>query len=296
MSTPTSTLSSPLSPPSAPSEHEILDGSSLASVIDSNNDRHVFFQEKTGIIRHAWFISSLNSWQTSRSLVVASDARNYTPMSASMLTWNSFNGAGVSHHLEYYDLSRYELMKVKLHLIYINATDYVTGTFFFAGAWDNSNKSLKLNIPLLTAATNSRQLSLIGFSDVAGILNDSYLNARFSLSLNRTGVTNNSMLFFETENGAPAAFLVSIYQDQLSDSGISRLWTQIKLPQLKSSATQYNTIFQPFSGWYATKITDARVAMYMHFDPNDNSWSQLVLDPQNCCDLSMSSITHGFKK
>ena len=61
---------------------------SLTAIIDSKNDRHVFFQENTGLIRHAWFISSSNQWTTFTNQIVTSDAKNYTPMSA--LSLNPF--------------------------------------------------------------------------------------------------------------------------------------------------------------------------------------------------------------
>ena len=59
-----------------------MNDTSLSNVLDLNNDRHVFFQVKDGSIRHAWFDSSLKTWSTLSNPVVASDARNHTPMSA----------------------------------------------------------------------------------------------------------------------------------------------------------------------------------------------------------------------
>lgn len=43
------------------------------------------FQENTGIIRHIWFFEEF--WKTSADLIVAYDAKNNTPMAATMLQY-----------------------------------------------------------------------------------------------------------------------------------------------------------------------------------------------------------------
>lgn len=61
----------------------ILNDSSVAMVqhLDSG-DRRLFFQEDTGIIRHAIHSSSTNAWKADLIYTVASDAKNHTPITA----------------------------------------------------------------------------------------------------------------------------------------------------------------------------------------------------------------------
>ena len=68
--------------------HGILNDTSIASIVDKKNDRHVFFQEKTGIIRHVWYPSSSKQWTTGTNLVATSDAKNHTPLSAVLVEWS----------------------------------------------------------------------------------------------------------------------------------------------------------------------------------------------------------------
>jgi len=67
--------------PSADPAHTLLNDTSTAAVTTSNGNRHVFFQESTGTIRESIYSSSSAKWLTDISYVVASDARNHTPMS-----------------------------------------------------------------------------------------------------------------------------------------------------------------------------------------------------------------------
>ena len=64
-----------------------MNDTSIGGVVDANNDRHVFFQDNTGLIRHAWFFDSIKQWKTSTEPVVASNAKNLTPMAAVTLNY-----------------------------------------------------------------------------------------------------------------------------------------------------------------------------------------------------------------
>lgn len=70
-----------------PSYHgSILPGSSLALIAPPNGDRRLFFQNRKGEIIQALFQPSVNKWNT--QIVVASDARNNTPISATF-SWGN---------------------------------------------------------------------------------------------------------------------------------------------------------------------------------------------------------------
>ena len=60
-------------------EHRILNGTSLATISLYTKDRYLFFQDHSGIIRQAVRKDSNNEWTTISS-IVASDAKNYTPL------------------------------------------------------------------------------------------------------------------------------------------------------------------------------------------------------------------------
>ena len=72
-----------------PSKHAVLSGTSIAAVTLPNNDRHVFFQERSGIIRQAIYTASASVWEskiTTKFQVVADDVRSATPLAAAYYT------------------------------------------------------------------------------------------------------------------------------------------------------------------------------------------------------------------
>ena len=59
--------------------HYILNDTSLAAVSLSNGDRHLFFQDNTGLIRRAVRVQSNGQWSTSLNLNASMDpAMNFT--------------------------------------------------------------------------------------------------------------------------------------------------------------------------------------------------------------------------
>ena len=62
--------------------HGIFNDSSVAVVALGTGDRRLLFQEGTGSIREALFTQSANSWRTDINNIVATDARNNTPLAA----------------------------------------------------------------------------------------------------------------------------------------------------------------------------------------------------------------------
>ena len=69
-------------PPILPKTGEILNDSSIAVVTLQNNDRRLFYQNQTGIVKQALYLTAVNHWDAALSFVVTSDARNHTPLAA----------------------------------------------------------------------------------------------------------------------------------------------------------------------------------------------------------------------
>lgn len=62
--------------------HGIYNDSSLSIVVLGDGDKRLLFQEGTGSIREALFTQSADSWTSDINNIVATDARNNTPLAA----------------------------------------------------------------------------------------------------------------------------------------------------------------------------------------------------------------------
>ena len=62
--------------------HTIFNDSSVAIVALGDGDKRLLFQEGSGSIREALFTQSGNSWRSDINNIVATDARNNTPLAA----------------------------------------------------------------------------------------------------------------------------------------------------------------------------------------------------------------------
>ena len=71
---PTSSVAPPLT------EKQIINDTSIAAVTLSNGDRRLFFQDLSGAIRQAFYSPATRVWRADINYVVASDARNHTPI------------------------------------------------------------------------------------------------------------------------------------------------------------------------------------------------------------------------
>ena len=77
--------SSPPSPTNSNNLSTILINTSLAAITLSNNERHLFFQNKEGVIRQAVRSASSDSWVSSPYLNVTSSAKFHTPLTATAI-------------------------------------------------------------------------------------------------------------------------------------------------------------------------------------------------------------------
>ncbi|MCJ1433832.1 hypothetical protein MMC27_003197 [Xylographa pallens] len=79
ISTTTTTLSTS-SPTASPTIHTILNNTSIAAVTLTNGDRRFFFQDTSGAIRESLYSFAADQWETDTSNIIATDARNNTPI------------------------------------------------------------------------------------------------------------------------------------------------------------------------------------------------------------------------
>ncbi|MCJ1324168.1 hypothetical protein MMC10_000830 [Thelotrema lepadinum] len=102
--------SSPVATSNVIPPHGIVDNTSLASLLRLNGERHVFFQDQSGIIREA--VYQQGSWNASTDSVVATNARSNTPLAAFSVPPKT--GAIVESLYLYY-VSTNNTLSVRLH-------------------------------------------------------------------------------------------------------------------------------------------------------------------------------------
>ena len=87
-SLPVPSASPPIPPPILPpisssiSPRQILANTSLAVAGSLNGDRRLLFQDQSGNVREAIYSASAGVWRTASNFIVASDAKNSTPIAA----------------------------------------------------------------------------------------------------------------------------------------------------------------------------------------------------------------------
>ena len=80
-----STISGPMTSPTAPVpllKHRLLDNTSIAATAFNNGNRWIFFQDVTGVVRHATFSTKAGFWQLSAKTGDIDGAKNNTPLAA----------------------------------------------------------------------------------------------------------------------------------------------------------------------------------------------------------------------
>ena len=65
-----------------PTSQFILNDTSLAAVSDASGNRHLFFQDTTGLLRGMKYNSHSDQWSASLNMGTNSSAKNYTPLAA----------------------------------------------------------------------------------------------------------------------------------------------------------------------------------------------------------------------
>ena len=72
--------------------HAIMNDTSLATIFTPDGNRHVIFQDRSGLLREAINVASESRWLAQTSFVIATDARNYTPLSTAYAPRTWFSG------------------------------------------------------------------------------------------------------------------------------------------------------------------------------------------------------------
>ncbi|KAI9675455.1 MAG: hypothetical protein M1822_008933 [Bathelium mastoideum] len=119
----------------------MLDGTSLASLVRTNGQRHVFFQDQKGRIREAIYQSD-SGWAAPTSYVVATDARNNTPLAA-------------------FNVPASGLEEVEsLHLFYVNTSGFMSSQTSGDVDWVAVPATQLANTSYVTVSHSARSFSL----------------------------------------------------------------------------------------------------------------------------------------
>ncbi|MCJ1261726.1 hypothetical protein MMC22_001592, partial [Lobaria immixta] len=133
-------------PSNAPlAKHGILNDSSLAALSLPNGDRRLFYQEPNGRIKQAAYSSSSKEWPSTSISVVASDARNNTPLAAMNL------------------VSTGDPLALEIYLFYVSTNGSLAIASFARGAWAPIGHAS--GISQFVAGTDSRSLSATQIPD-----------------------------------------------------------------------------------------------------------------------------------
>ncbi|KAL8741917.1 MAG: hypothetical protein Q9190_005527 [Brigantiaea leucoxantha] len=147
---------------SAPSPMFILNDTSIATAIESNGDRHLLFQDPAGAIRQAIYSARLGRWINNLGVIVASNARNHSPLSA------IFAGD------QYANSFTTPLVSESLLLFYVNITDNIECKTFVLGSWTDIDVRPN-SLSRYLVAPNSRHLSAVNANNTIE-QSDIYLN------------------------------------------------------------------------------------------------------------------------
>ncbi|KAL8831082.1 MAG: hypothetical protein Q9191_001063 [Dirinaria sp. TL-2023a] len=129
----------------------VMSDTSLAAVELPNGDRRLFFQDDSGFIRQATFSSSTKEWTADPGYVVASDARNRTPIAA--VTTPKKGDTAIDGLPE---------IPAGVAIFYVNQNHSLASLQLAQGSWKTPTTlgDFFVNISHFTAAPESRQLAV----------------------------------------------------------------------------------------------------------------------------------------
>ena len=138
--------------------HGIFNDSSVAIVALGNGDKRLLYQENTGDIREALYTASTKQWTSDINNIVATNAKNSTPLAALLVNSTGTPFAANTGPVVF--------------LFYIAHNDVLASRQFISGAWttrDNFSPTGSANSTFATAL-NSRALAVtaIANSTVSG--------------------------------------------------------------------------------------------------------------------------------
>lgn len=148
---PTSSVQPTSQPSNAPfAKHGVLNDSSLAALSLVNGDRRLFYQDYTGQINQAAYSSSSREWPSTFTSVVASDAKNYTPLAAVNL------------------VDQAKVQTQGIYLFYVSTNGSLAAVMDQDGAWTGPGPDHEFfdgRISQFVAGTDSRSLSVTEIPD-----------------------------------------------------------------------------------------------------------------------------------
>ena len=69
-------------------EHQVLNDTSLATVATLGGNRHVYYQDQSGLLRESVYFAPTQNWSSPLSYTIATNAKNFTPISAVQVPGN----------------------------------------------------------------------------------------------------------------------------------------------------------------------------------------------------------------
>ena len=147
LGSPSSPTSDDSSLPSTPSNHSILNDTSLAAVTTVDHNKHLFFQDVNGSLRYTVYDAGSNSWISGANYVPTSSLpRSLTPLAATEIY--SLNKAA----------SDYTAGQSYIHLFYVDKDNILTAAVVYT-----STSSQNLPVPMnntYSVAPGSRNLKV----------------------------------------------------------------------------------------------------------------------------------------
>ena len=138
-----------------------INDTSLGAVTTLDGNRHIFYQDSSGSLRHIVYDASARAWSNEADLVLTESLpRNNTPVTAINAEFN---------------------LKNQIHVFFIDMNDRVAATAYVSGGFVSASDNLMNGS--LSAATGSRTLSI----------------SRMTLS--QTYTADEALLFYEANNG-----------------------------------------------------------------------------------------------
>ena len=163
--------------------HDIFNDSSVAIVALGDGDKRLLYQENTGNIREALYTASTKQWTSDVNNIVATNAKNSTPLAALLV-----NSTGTPFAADTGPV---------VFLFYIAQNNVLASRQFISGAWttrDNFSPTGSANSTFATAP-NSRALAVT--------------------SIANSTVSGEAYVFYVAQNGSATA--LSILPDDTGD-------------------------------------------------------------------------------
>ncbi|KAL9593956.1 MAG: hypothetical protein Q9219_007294 [cf. Caloplaca sp. 3 TL-2023] len=237
----------------------IMNDTSLAAVELANGDRRLFFQEASGLIRQVTFSSSSRQWIADPGYVVASDAKNHTPIAAittpqkgdTLIDGMPVIPAGVA-------------------VFYINRNDTLASLQLSQGSWHAPTTlgDFFVNISHHAAAPDSRHLAV---------------------AVQGNGTDFNTVLFYDSVDRGIVMLNGTFYNKSYAEATPLTIgtwsWTEVTDNLLASRANTSDVFAPPF----ATSHTAFGEALFLAKDQSGAHSGNFIMSNFNSISVETSS-------